>query len=608
MLLNSRNAICLLVIVTVQLAFYGAASAQPREPEYSDWPERTRIQGRVIVSHGLTSLSGLKAMSSRIFQAKTVVVIGGGATTSLWRAELKNAVGADGRIIDVPDVKTLSVALSKLQPTKQSESAEGEVELTDNGIHGRLNGDQIRSADVVIVEDGVTQNLESLRSFFHSLLARSGTVILEGSAGSSAGKYSMKSVGVDLLSASLDLVPDSLIVFRKGDASRQTDIERRASKLVAANGPLVALLLDSNTAFMLSGRKITCFGAGKVTALVPESDVTKQYRQQISEYKSPRLSPSEYLLDLTQWRRLSMERELPQFPPKQPPMPHVENGTLLIVGGGGSPRGLMSRFVELAGGVENAKLVYVPCSEQDEVSARQSMVAAWKRMGIKHATFLHTKDRSKADSDQKFLAPLKDATGLFFGGGRQWNFSDSYYGTTAHRLMKEVLDRGGVIAGSSAGASIQARYLARATPIGNFDIMAPGYERGGLGFVGGVAIDQHFSQRGRQKDMLKLMQAYPQLLGIGLDEATAIEVQKSTAKVTGKGRVFFYNATAPSSASDQNEIDDEKPADDAVGEAGEFETPFVALPAGSIYDLAKRTVVVDATEKVGNEPGKSGDD
>ena len=111
--------------------------------------------------------------------------------------------------------------------------------------------------------------------------------------------------------------------------------------------------------------------------------------------------------------------------------------------------------------------------------------------------------------------------------------------------------------------------------------MAPGYERGGLGFLPGVAIDQHFTQRGRQKDMTQLMGVYPQLLGIGLDEATAIEVQKSVATVKGRGRVFFY---------------------DANRERSEGDPDYVALPSGSSYDLAERKVVEDTR---GPEPEQS---
>jgi cyanophycinase len=177
--------------------------------------------------------------------------------------------------------------------------------------------------------------------------------------------------------------------------------------------------------------------------------------------------------------------------------------------------------------------------------------------------------------DEEFLAPLKDATGIWFGGGRQWNFSDSYYGTKAHQMMKDVLARGGVIGGSSAGASIQARYMCRANPVANFDIMAPGYERG-LGFIGGVAIDQHFSQRGRQKDMTQLVNRYPQLLGIGLDEATAIIVQESKAQVVGRGKVHFYDRNQPVIPG----------TDD-----------FLALEDGSYFDLATRKVIESEAEE-----------
>lgn len=195
---------------------------------------------------------------------------------------------------------------------------------------------------------------------------------------------------------------------------------------------------------------------------------------------------------------------------------------------------------------------------------------------MKNATFIHTKDRDQANSDDDFLAPLRDATGIYFGGGRQWNFADSYYGTEAHRLMKEVLDRGGVIAGSSAGASIQGRYLARATPIGNSRIMAFGYERGGLGFLDGVAIDQHFTQRRRYQDMTGLVKRYPQLLGIGIDESTAIMVRKSNAQVIGRGKVHFYDRNQPVSPG---------------------EPDYVALTAGSEYDLVKRQVLKNTTKR-----------
>jgi cyanophycinase len=301
----------------------------------------------------------------------------------------------------------------------------------------------------------------------------------------------------------------------------------------------VLLEIDSTSSVILAGRKMAVQGKGTLTCYLPPGPHHPAREQTITEPDGSK-SIESYLVDLTEWRRDSIDRTLEQFPPVSREIPHVANGTLMIVGGGGLPKGLMQSFVEAAGGLD-AKLVYVPCAEQEDMSRDTSTIATWKNMGVETCHLLHTKDRIKANEDESFFAPLKTATGIWFGGGRQWNFADSYYGTTTHRLMKEVLERGGVIGGSSAGASIQGKYLARATPIDNVKIMAPGYERGGLGFLSGVAIDQHFSQRSRQNDLRLLVKRYPQLLGIGIDEGTAIIVKESQARIVGKGNVFFYS-------------------------------------------------------------------
>ncbi len=372
------------------------------------------------------------------------------------------------------------------------------------------------------------------------------------------------------VSQGLNLMPDCAIETRFSDR-----VDRlRVQSVLAAHPRTVGVCLAPDTALILEGRILRVPDTGLATVMVTANERAPLRVQTIAARRSRRQRPNDYLIDLTQWRRIAMERTLDRFPPADPKPPLVERGTLVIVGGGGMPKNLMERFVELAGGKEKAKLVYVPCAEEDQLSPNQRTVEGWVKMGVRHATFIHTKDRHQANDDEEFLAPLKEATGIWFGGGRQWNFADSYYGTTAHKLMKEVLQRGGVIGGSSAGASIQGRYLARATPISNVDLMAPGYERGGLGFLSGVAIDQHFSQRGRQKDMTELVDRYPQLLGIGIDEATAIIVRKSQADVVGRGRVHFYNRKLPVYPGQPD---------------------FVALPAGSTYDLAKREVLNDTS-------------
>ena len=319
---------------------------------------------------------------------------------------------------------------------------------------------------------------------------------------------------------------------------------------------------------MLKGRKIRTYGKAKTAFILAANDRHPFRIKKLAEQKGRRVNPYETVVDLTAWRRDATDRLLPAFPPADPPSPDVKKGTLFIVGGGGLPKGMMEEFVELAGG-DKAHMIYVPCTESESVPAHHWLLRQWKSMGVATAQVFHTKNRIKANSDEDFLRPMLNATGIWFGGGRQWNFVDSYYGTKAHQLMKEVLNRGGVIGGSSAGASVQGDYLARANPVANFDIMAPGYERG-LGFLTGVAIDQHFSQRRRQKDMTQLADRYPQLLGIGIDETTALKVQGPIAEVIGDGRVFFYDRRQPVIPGEDD---------------------YTALDAGSRFHLSKRKIV-----------------
>ena len=146
---------------------------------------------------------------------------------------------------------------------------------------------------------------------------------------------------------------------------------------------------------------------------------------------------------------------------------------------------------------------------------------------------------------------------------------DAYEHTNAYPLIHEVLAKGGIIGGSSAGASIQGDYLARANPLGNLDIMAPGYEKG-FGFLPGSAIDQHFKQRNRFKDMTSLVNRHPQLLGIGIDEGTALVVQGHIGAVKGDGAVHFYDRRRP---------------------VVEGEKDYISIEAGRSFDLLERNPV-----------------
>ena len=155
-------------------------------------------------------------------------------------------------------------------------------------------------------------------------------------------------------------------------------------------------------------------------------------------------------------------------------------------------------------------------------------------------TVLHTRDRAVADSEE-FVKALKTARAVWFVGGRQWRLVDSYLHTRTEKEIHKLLDRGGVVAGSSAGATIQGSYLVRGAREGNTLMMAPGYEQG-FDLLHKAAIDQHLLTRHRENDLLQVIDAHPDLLGIGIDESTAIVVHGDRFEVIGKSKVAVYDA------------------------------------------------------------------
>lgn len=537
----------------LSLLLVSVSSAQQK---FEQWPVELTIGGRIVVCCSNAPDENQKQILASIFDEKQSLILSSGQTKPKWLHKFFFETD-DDKVLKEEERKAWTEKTLQLDAV-DSDSLAGK--LKDKKFLGLLSARPLTNEQY--------ERLLSCSIVIKKWVKEGGTLLVNGSVVPILGKK----VGVNLSDGS-DLIPGTFIV-NDLDNKKRTEI----GSVVKDQRPLVGIGLSSDAILVLSGRKVMV-PHGAAEFFLPEHNKYLQSKNVKVVPRSgrrdgrSRTGKAVSLLDLTQWRRMALDRSLPQFPADFPKKPFVKNGTLVIVGGGGMPRGLIQEIVDLAGGNEKAKMVFVPCSERETVRPRQGMVRLWRQMGIKSAHQIHTKDRMKADTDKKFLEPLQNATGIWFGGGRQWNFSDSYYGTEAHRLMKKVLDRGGVIGGSSAGASIQGNYLARATPIGNVSIMAPGYERGGLGFLTGVAIDQHFSQRRRQKDMTSLVKRYPQLLGIGIDEATAIIVKKSKAKIVGRGRVFFYDS--------KSKINDEG-------------KDYVSLPKGSVYDLAKRKIIVDS--------------
>ncbi|MBS7563803.1 cyanophycinase [Mucilaginibacter sp. Bleaf8] len=254
-----------------------------------------------------------------------------------------------------------------------------------------------------------------------------------------------------------------------------------------------------------------------------------------------------------------------------------EKGSLVIVGGGNIGPEIWSRFVELAGG-PNAKIIYVPTAGEDSTIAKNDSrtIAKLKDLGVKSIIVLHTRD-SKVANTEAFVKPIREATGVWFEGGRQWKIADSFLNTLAHQEFRALLDRGGVIGGTSAGATIQGSYLFRGDTKGNTVLV--GNHTQGLDFIHNVAIDQHILKRNRQFDLLGFIKTRPDLLGIGIDESTAIVVHQNQFEVLGASYVAIY---------DQHQFDGKikNPSSDS-GNNG----PFYYLQKGQKFDLQLRQVL-----------------
>lgn len=250
------------------------------------------------------------------------------------------------------------------------------------------------------------------------------------------------------------------------------------------------------------------------------------------------------------------------------------SGSLLIAGGGMLSDTIINRFINLAGGID-ARFVVIPTAAGDSVYD-ESAGNLLRSRGVKNITILHTADRDTANSE-RFVKPITEAGGVWFGGGRQWHLVDSYLGTLTEKALRDLLDRGGVIGGSSAGATVQGSFLVRGDTKNNQIMM--GDHKAGMAFVSCIAIDQHVLARGRQFDMYEVLKANPGILGIGIDENTAVVVKADTMEVIGASYVLIYDGTYWS--REGGELKNLPPKD----------IIFYMLRKGDRYDLHERKVL-----------------
>ncbi len=257
-----------------------------------------------------------------------------------------------------------------------------------------------------------------------------------------------------------------------------------------------------------------------------------------------------------------------------------EKGTLIIVGGGNVGPEIWAKFVEKAGGT-NAKIIYVPTAGDDSTINKNNSITVkkLKELGVNNITVLHTRDPKVANTEA-FVAPIRQATGVWFEGGRQWKIADAFLGTLTQKEFNALLNRGGVIGGTSAGATILGSYLFRGDTKGNTILVGDHVQ--GLDFIHNIAIDQHILKRNRQFDLPSFIKTRPDLLGIGIDESTAILVHQNQFEVLGVSYVAI-------SDSKQFASDAKNPS----GESGN-NGPFYYLKKGEKFDLLNRKLIAPA--------------
>jgi cyanophycinase len=198
-------------------------------------------------------------------------------------------------------------------------------------------------------------------------------------------------------------------------------------------------------------------------------------------------------------------------------------GKLFICGGGRLPDSAMPEFIRSAGGTDSRIVVITTASETADTPAIEPRIEFWKKAQannqVASMTFLHTLSREEADA-AKFCGPLDDATGVWFIGGVQDRLTETYRGTKVEQRIREVLRRGGVVGGTSAGAAVMSPVMIRGSLSRTEADVGEGF-----GFLPGTVIDQHFVRRNRRDRLISVLMKHPKLVGIGVDENAVVVVQ-----------------------------------------------------------------------------------
>jgi len=260
-------------------------------------------------------------------------------------------------------------------------------------------------------------------------------------------------------------------------------------------------------------------------------------------------------------------------------------GRLFIIGGGNRDAEMTKQFIALSERVDTGSILVFPMASATPAESGAAMVKELKGLGAKNVEF-RILTREQAEKPEA-AAILDGVGGVYFTGGDQARVTKALLGTPVHRKLLEIYANGAVIGGTSAGAAIMSEVMITGDEVKKpesgheFETIEAGnvITTPGLGFIKSAVIDQHFATRKRHNRLISVLAEHPALLGIGIDESTAILVRPDeTFEVVGEKDVIVYD---PGRA--RFEIKPSK----AVGVAGM--TLHVLLP-GTVFDLKTRTI------------------
>ncbi len=254
-------------------------------------------------------------------------------------------------------------------------------------------------------------------------------------------------------------------------------------------------------------------------------------------------------------------------------------GPLFIIGGHEDREGDRVILKAVAEAVGPRKLVLATVASHNPDGYYESYRDAFDDLGIGELVELYLEDRAETHDPEK-LALLDDAAGVFFSGGDQLRISSQLGDTPIEERIREIRAQGGVIAGTSAGASVMSdTMLVRGPSSESYRIgdlhMAPG-----LGMLRDAIIDQHFAERGRIGRLLGAVAHSPRVLGIGIDEDTAIVVEGEDFRVLGSGAVYVVDGETVSQSNIAEGSQE--------GALSIYDVRLHVLSSGDGFDLATR--------------------